>query len=89
MAPSNQALAFKKFVSPWKFEKEDVKHLAYQPASTLEPGLDGDAECERARLQALPEVGPESRSIPNPSDVLEDDFVDDGVLCLPALEEET
>ena len=46
-------------------------------------------ECERARLQALPEVGLESGSIPNPNDLLEDDIFDDGVVCLPVLEEET
>jgi hypothetical protein len=91
MAPSNEASAPKKlwFVFPWKFEKQDPKHLAYQPASTLESGLDGDVECKRARLQSFPEVGLESWSIPNPNNLLEDDIFDDGVVCLPVLEEKT
>lgn len=91
MAPSNQTLFAKKlwFVSPWKLEKQDPKHLAYQPATTLQPGLDGDVEYERARLQGLPKNGLDSRSISNPNDVHENDLVNDGVLCLPALEDET
>jgi len=50
--------------------------------------IDGDAECERQRLQGTSDPGHHPVSIPNPNEVLEDDIGDDDDTCLPELEEE-
>lgn len=91
MAPSNQASAPNKlwFVSPWKLEKQDPSHLAYQPPRTPQPGLDGDGECERARLESCPDFELERRVHSNLDEVLEDDIEGDDLATLPTLEEET
>lgn len=91
MAPPNQASPAAKlwFRSPWEVEKLDSKHLAYQPSAMLQPGTDGDAECERQRLQSGPEEGVQTVSNSNPDDVLEADLEGDDGTCLSQLEEET
>ena len=54
-----------------------------------QPGLDGDGECKRQRLESSPESGLGTGSIPNPDDVLEDELLDDDDTPLFAVEEET
>ena len=91
MAPSNYASAPKKlwFLTPWKVEKEDPMHLVYQPAATPQLGVDGDAECECARLESNDDGVLGSGSASNLNDVLEDEILDNSDTCLQALEEET
>ena len=91
MAPSNYASAVKKlwFLTPWKVEKEGPTHLAYQPVATPQPGVDGDAECERVRLESNDDGVLGSGSASNLNDVLEDEILDNSDICLQALEEET
>jgi hypothetical protein len=91
MAPSNQASAANKlwFVSPWKLEKQDPSHFAYQPPRSLQFGLDGDAECEQARLESCPDFELETEVHSNPNEVLKYDIDGGDLVTLPALEEET
>lgn len=90
MAPSNQASAANRlwFVSPWKLEKHDPSHLAYQPPRTLQLGLDGDVECEQARLESCPDFELETGVHSNPNEVFEYDIDGDDLATLTALEEE-
>jgi len=54
MVPSNQTTPTNKlwFMFPWKLEVKDTKHLAYQPPTIPQSGLDGDTKCEWARMQS-------------------------------------
>ena len=63
--------------------------MAYQPPRTPQLGLDGDAECERARLESCSDVELEIGVHSNPNEVLEDDIDGDDLAMLPTLEEET
>ena len=91
MAPSNQASTTNKlwFVSPWKLEKQDPFCLAYHLPRTPQHGLDGDSECEQARLESCPNFELETGVHSNPNKVLEDDIDGDDLATLPTLEEET
>ena len=55
----------------------------------MQLGLDGDAQCERTRLESCPDFEVETWVHSNPNEVLEDDIDGDDLATLPALEEET
>ena len=88
--PSNQASTANKlwFVSSWKLEKHDSSYLAYQPSCTPQLGLDGDVECERARLESCPDFKLETWVYSNLNEVLEDDIDMDNLTTLHISEEE-
>lgn len=94
MAPSSVAKKREWFVSPWKLEKADSKHLAFVPGRSPVAGEDGDSEVLREALQVPTAVDSEEHggdSNPNDvlEDVLEDEVLDDGLDSLALLEDKT
>ena len=69
-------------------EKHDHSYLAYQSPRTPQLQLDGDVECERARLESYLDFELEIRIYSNPNEVLEDDINIDDLATLHTLEEE-